>query len=229
MIVPSMTTLEPKTKTRAEELRQTLADDIIMGRIPPGERLDEASLARRFGVSRTPVREALGQLVVMGLVDSQPHRGGHAASISPAKLGQLFELMAEYEGACARLSAKRMTPAERRALEKIHEGSRDHMQRGDEAGYSELNDAFHEALYAGSHNDFLIEATQMTKQRLSPFRIAQFRQPGRLHRSFEEHSRVVEAVLRADQQAAEATIRDHVLYVNEAFVTFISTVERAGD
>ncbi len=121
-----------------------------------------------------------------------------------------------------------MTPAERRQLETIHEDSRALMRAGDAAGYGQANDAFHEALYAGSHNDYLIEATLNTKQRLSPFRTAQFRQVGRLHRSFEEHGRVVEAVLRGDQAAAEATIRDHVLYVNEAFITFVASVDPAG-
>ncbi len=217
---------EAKPATRAEELRHRLADDIIMGRLAPGVRLDEASLAKRFGVSRTPVREALGQLAVMGLVEGRPHRGVHVTSISSARMGQLFELMAEYEGACARMSAKRMSPSERRHLETIHEDSREAMRTGDEASYGRANDAFHEALYAGSHNDFLSDAARTTKQRLSPFRTAQFRQVGRLHRSFEEHGRVVEAILRGDQNDAEATIRDHVLYVNEAFITFIAGVER---
>lgn len=222
-----MSATDIKRKTRAEDLRRQLADDIIMGRLTPGTRLDEIGIAKRFGVSRTPVREALGQLAVMGLAVARPHRGVTVASISPEKMGQLFELMAEFEGACARLAAHRMTPAERRKLEAIHEDSRVLMQRGDAAGYGQANDAFHEALYAGSHNDYLIEATLNTKQRLSPFRTAQFRQVGRLHRSFEEHGRVVEAVLRGDQAAAEATIRDHVLYVNEAFITFVASVDPA--
>lgn len=198
-----------------------------MGRLPPGARLDEAGIAKRFGVSRTPVREALGQLAVMGLVVSRPHRGVTVASISSEKMGQLFELMAELEGACARLAATRMTPAERRRLQEIHEDSRALMRSGDANAYGLANDAFHEALYSGSHNDYLIEATLATKQRLSPFRSAQFRQTGRLHRSFEEHERVVEAVLRGDQTAAETTIRDHVLYVNEAFISFVASVDPA--
>lgn len=206
--------------TRAEELRQRLADDIVMGRLAPGERLDEAGIAARFGLSRTPVREAFGMLAMMGLVENRPHRGVIVSSISNDQLSQLFELMAEYEAACARLAAIRMTPAERRHLEQIHDASRAPMQAGDETAYSTANDAFHEALYAGSHNEFLIEATRHTKLRLSPYRAAQFRRSGRLHRSFTEHQRVVDAVLRGDPTGAEATMRDHVLYVNEAFVAF---------
>jgi DNA-binding GntR family transcriptional regulator len=88
-------------KTRAEDIRLQLADEIVLGRIPPGERLDEAGLAARFGVSRTPIREALRQLTVMGLVDSRPHRGVIVTEITAEKLAELFELMTELEAFCA--------------------------------------------------------------------------------------------------------------------------------
>src|SRR5215813_4484985 len=99
--------------TRAEELRLQLADEIVRGVLPPGSALDETDIARRFSVSRTPVREALRQLVASGLVDAQAHRGAVVARPSVERLTGMFEAMAELEGICAGLAAERMSPTER--------------------------------------------------------------------------------------------------------------------
>ena len=95
---------------------RAIGDRIVTGALRPGEKLDEASLAARFEVSRTPVREALGQLSAMGLVDRRPNRGAIVAVVTQEHLSSMFESMAELEGICARFSAERMTPGERRAL-----------------------------------------------------------------------------------------------------------------
>src|SRR5258707_9011850 len=107
--------------TRAEELRLQLADEIVRGVLAPGSALDETDIARRFSVSRTPVREALRQLVANGLVEARAHRGAVVARPSIERLTGMFEAMAELEAMCASLAAERMTPAERHRLEAIHE------------------------------------------------------------------------------------------------------------
>src|SRR5689334_18595572 len=111
----------PAKMTRAEELRLQLADEIVRGALPPGAALDETDIARRFAVSRTPVREALRQLVASGLVDAQAHRGAVVARPSVERLSGMFEAMAELEALCAGLAAERMPPLERQALEAVHE------------------------------------------------------------------------------------------------------------
>jgi DNA-binding GntR family transcriptional regulator len=109
--------------TRAEELRLQLADEIVRGALAPGAALDETEIARRFSVSRTPVREALRQLVASGLVEARAHRGAVVARPSLERLGGMFEAMAELEALCAGLAAQRMTPVERQRLEAIHESA----------------------------------------------------------------------------------------------------------
>ena len=96
--------------TRAEELRLQLADEIVRGVLPPGAALDETDIARRFSVSRTPVREALRQLVASGLVEARAHRGAVVAQPSLDRLTEMFEAMAELEALCAGLAAERMPP-----------------------------------------------------------------------------------------------------------------------
>src|SRR3954453_12159316 len=88
---------QPDKVTRAEELRLQLADEIVRGVLAPGSGLDETEIARRFGVSRTPVREALGQWVASGLVEPRPQRGAVGAQPSLKLLTGMFEAMAELE------------------------------------------------------------------------------------------------------------------------------------
>src|SRR3954453_3392735 len=111
----------PGKVTRAEELRLQLADEIVRGALPPGAALDETEIAQRFNVSRTPVREALRQLAVSGLVDARAHRGAVVARPSLDRLNGMVEAMVELEEVCAGLAAERMPGAERQSLEAVHE------------------------------------------------------------------------------------------------------------
>src|SRR6202789_1399881 len=97
--------------TRAEGLRLQLADEIVRGTLPPGAALDETDIARRFKVSRTPVREALRQLAASGLVDARAHRSAVVARPSIERLTGMFEAMDELEALCAAPPAGRMPPA----------------------------------------------------------------------------------------------------------------------
>ncbi len=97
------------TMRRAEALREQLEQDIVTGHFKPGERLDEQSLATRFGVSRTPIREALMQLASTGMVELQPRRGAFVASLSLREVLERFETMAALEGMCGALAARRIT------------------------------------------------------------------------------------------------------------------------
>ena len=96
-----------------ETLIQTLADDIVSGRLTPGTKLDAQSVAARFSVSRTPIRETFGYLAAMGLVTYRPNRGVMVSTLSPAVLNELYEAMAELEAALARLAALRMNSKQR--------------------------------------------------------------------------------------------------------------------
>jgi DNA-binding GntR family transcriptional regulator len=196
--------------TRAEELRLQLADEIVRGALPPGAPLDETDIARRFSVSRTPVREALRQLVASGLVDAQAHRGAVVAQPSVERLTGMFEAMAELEAICAGLAAERMSPTERYRLEAVHEELRVLSHAGNPERFHEVNERFHNAIYAGAHNDYIAETTLATRVRVQPFRRAQFRNLGRLAKSHAEHDRVVVAILRGDKSGAAGAMRAHI-------------------
>src|ERR1700732_4912646 len=168
----------PDKITRAEELRLQLADEIVRGVLPPGAALDETDIARRFNVSRTPVREALRQLVASGLVEARAHRGAVVAQPSIDRLTGMFEAMAELEALCAGLAAERMTPAERHRLEAVHEELRVLSHAGNPDRFHEVNERFHNTIYMGSQNGYIAELTLAPRVRVQPFRGAQFRNLG---------------------------------------------------
>ncbi|CAN5188665.1 GntR family transcriptional regulator [soil metagenome] len=209
--------------TRTESLRLQIADEIVSGVLEPGMPLDEQELAARFGVSRTPVREAIRQLSASGLVSVRPHRGAVVALPTPSQLDDMFEAMAELEALCAGLAARNMTVPERRGLEALHNELRLLVHEGDPASYHEKNEAFHAAIYAGSHNGYLAEMTLMTRARVAPFRRAQFRATGRLGGSYQEHDLIVQAILRGDQPGALEAMRAHIGIVRDAFRSYAET------
>ena len=217
MLAPSTQDLPWPRKTLAEELRLQLADEIVSGALTPGASLDETTLARRFDVSRTPVREAIRLLVASGLVEVRAHRAAVVARPSAAQLAGMFEVMAELEALCAGFAAERMTGVERRALEEIHKELRVMIQSGDPQRYHEVNEAFHNAIYNGAHNNYLAEITLATRARVQPFRRAQFRNLGRLAKSHVEHDRVVQAILRGEQGIAASAMYAHIVTVREEY------------
>lgn len=203
-------------RTSAEEIRRGLAERIISGALPPGTALDETQLAAEFAVSRTPVREALRLLAASGLVDQKPHAKALVAKPDEDELAGMFEVMGYLEALCAGLSAVAMTRAERAALDALHTEMSALVRDGDAVGYAEANDIFHTAIYDGAHNAYLADMTRSTRQRLQPFRRAQFGELGRLLKSHAEHGLIVEAILRGDREAAEGAMRSHISIVGDA-------------
>ncbi|MGK9052455.1 GntR family transcriptional regulator [Neorhizobium petrolearium] len=212
--------------TTVEQMVRAIADMIVTGAILPGEKLDEGSLAARFDVSRTPVREALRELGAMGLVAREPNRTAVVTNVTEAYLHSMFEAMAELEAICARLSAERMTVDERRALELDHRASMALVHQGADEDYSAYNTEFHTRLYRGAHNEHILEMVTQTRARLAPFRRAQFRLPGRLTKSYEEHGQIVTAIMRVDGAAAGQAAYSHVEIVSDASAVFAKANEK---
>jgi DNA-binding GntR family transcriptional regulator len=224
-----------KMTTLAETIRQKLADAILRGVYPPGARLDENGLAKRFHLSRTPVREALRHLASAGLVEMRPRRGAIVSLPTDSVLAEMFEVMGELEASCARLAAQRMSPAERVRLELVHRRSLEAVRGDDKESYRTLNFEFHDVIYRGAHNEFLSATTVGIRQRIAPFRRAQFALQDRLVKSYEEHGAIVSAVLRGDAEKASQLMRVHVNIVRAASRDYVhelgltAGISAAGD
>lgn len=195
---------------RVMEIVHALEQDILSGALKPGDRLDERGLSERFNVSRTPVREALGQLSATGLITSAPRRAAVVASVTFSDLVEMFEVMAEMESLCARLCARRMARPELVALEGTLDGCRMAMADQDPDLYYLRNVDFHEAIYKGSRNKYLERHTLQLRYRLAPYRRLQLHRQGRMTASDAEHQAIIDAIRVGDEDAAGAEMRRHV-------------------
>lgn len=215
-----------RTPTRSVALRERIEEEIATGRLMPGSRLDEIELAARFGVSRTPVREALIQLTSAGILEMRPRRGAVVPEVAPQRLVEMFEVMAGLEAMCGRLAARRMSDGEHQDLLRAHESCEAAVERQDVDTYYHQNEAFHHVIYRGSHNAFLAEQASVLHKRLRPYRRLQLRVRDRMPTSFAEHQAIVDAVLAGDGAAAEAALHAHVLVQGEKFTDLMASVYR---
>lgn len=213
-----MTETKPvrKSRTRADQIRESLADEIARGMLSPGVALDEVGLAQRFGVSRTPIREAIRQLEAIGFADARPRRGAVVATITKERLHEMFAVMSELEAVCAKLSAIQMKEEQKEALRNVHEEARRAAEVGDTDSYALLNTRFHETIYYGTNNSFMMELAESVRTRVAPYRRAQFWNTGRVTLSVAEHDAVVQAILRGDGDAAYQAMHKHVDTVSDA-------------
>lgn len=192
----------------ADRLRQLIYD----GELPPGSYVDERALAARFGISRTPLREALKVLHAEGLVLLTPRRGTRVAGeLTPQDLDEIFPLMALLEGLCAYEAVKKATPAAVRRLEALHERLERHAAAGDVARYYEQNYEFHEAIQELAANPYLSRAVSELRRFLRLLRGRQLRVPGRLASSLAEHRRLMRALRRRDADEAQRVMRAHLM------------------
>ncbi len=214
----------PATTRQSERLGEVIEERIVTGIYPPGTRLDEQELADGFGVSRTPVREALIQLASAGLIEIRPRRGATVPEVGAERVCEMFEVMAELEAMCGRLAARRITPGEQQALQDAHracEGARD---ANTPDVYYQLNEVFHRRIYEASHNGFLVEQATALHRRLRPYRRLQLRVRNRMTTSFSEHQAIVDAIVKGDSDLASALLRAHVTVQGERFPDLVATL-----
>ena len=193
-----------------ERIRETLEQAILLGELVDGERLDETRLAARFGVSRTPVREALSGLAAAGLVEHVAHRGAFARVPGAVEVAEMFEVMAELEALCARLGATRATPVDHARLATLAAACEAAAAAGDTDHYYRENERLHGALYALCGNGFLAEQAGALQRRLRAHRRLQLRAPRRLGESVAEHRAILAALRAGRAEEAAALARDHV-------------------
>lgn len=210
--------------SRVSEMRQALEEAILNGALAPGERLDERALAERFGVSRTPVREALSQLSSAGLVQIRPGAGATVVRLSPRQVVGMMEVLIELEGLAATLCARRMTLAERDELANIHTESGKVAETGDPIAYDACNRRLHGLIYAGSRNEHLEQQARHIRDRLRIYRGYPFLQAARPLKSHAEHGRIIRAILDGDDEGAGRAARDHMTTGGNIFVDMVASM-----
>lgn len=144
----------PHSDNLSERVRSEMEEAFLSGALVPGQVLDERSLAERFGVSRTPVREAVQSLASSGLLKVVSRVGIVVPKLTIKDLLALLEILAELEGICASFAARRMSAKERQLLREAMTACETAADKGDVAAYESANRAFHAAIYAGARNEW---------------------------------------------------------------------------
>lgn len=216
--MPKKTAISPK------QISDTLEEEILNGKYDPAGKLDEASLSKRFKVSRTPIREALRQLSASGLIELIPNRGAFLVQLSTNTLVEMFEVMANLEGLCGQLAARRIRTSQRKDLEAALEKCRvcESNQKEDVNAYYRANDKFHAVIHKAAQNEFLIETVEQIERRLRPYRRVQLHVPRRIRDSLREHEEIVEAILAGEAETAGEKMRNHILVQGERFNDFLA-------
>ncbi|MDG4719998.1 GntR family transcriptional regulator [Thalassospira sp. GO-4] len=195
----------------ADQLIEELKNEIQSGVLSPGDQLEEAALAERFGVSRTPVREAVRSLVESGLLETRSRKGAFVRVLSIKELIDLFEVCAELEGMACRLASERLTDAHLKNLLEGLEACNRAVEKEDTEAYAAANLQFHTAIHKASENDRLIDQLADLSRTINPYRSMPYGIRGRLEQSFEEHVNIKDAVLAGNGAEADFLMRDHMM------------------
>lgn len=219
MRAPSKLAARPRTSI--SDIVVAIENDIVKGAFVPDQRLDERQLSLRFGVSRTPIREALSRMAASGLVVTRPNQGVFVARLTLAEYLQQFEVMSGLEGLAAELCARRASPVEKAHIADIHRKASEAVASADKAAYIAHNLEFHNAIYKGSQNEFLEREVRSIRQRLEPYRRSIFGLQGRLQESHTEHGLILESILGSDEVAARNVMLLHLNMHRPSFADYL--------
>ncbi len=198
-----------KTST-VQRVEAALMEEISAGELAPGKRLDEAGLAERFGVSRTPIREVLSRLTAQGILVPGEKRGVFVAEYSREELAQIFEAMHEIESACARIASQRLNLLARTEIEFAQGECMVAAEAGDRTAYLRANEKFHMAIYKATGNPYMAEIASEFRRRTGPFRAKKFADKEDLVRSAESHKELIANIFSEDSATASNGMRSHM-------------------
>ena len=201
---------------------ETILDAIEDGTFRPGARLVESELAERFGVSRTPVREALQRLETQGLL-ARDGRSLIVASLDHSQMAELYAVRAQLEGLAARLAARHAVEEEIRVLKRM--AREDRALLGDPKALARANRRFHGQIHLASHNRFLVQQLDLVHRSMALMAETSLAVDGRGAEALDEHDRIVAAIAARDEAAAEDALRAHI---SAAFETRLTLGARDG-
>lgn len=196
-----------QTKTQNKDAYQLILEAIDTGVYQPGSRLVESELAERFGVSRTPIREALQRLETQSLL-TRDGRTLIVASLDHSQLSDLYVVRGALEGLAARLAARHATPEERAVLRDMLEADRKLIN--DPEAMSRANRRFHKQIHLASHNRFLVQQLDLVHRSMALLASTSIAVAGRPKDTLDEHERIVNAIAASDGDAADEALREHI-------------------
>jgi DNA-binding GntR family transcriptional regulator len=213
-----------EAKAAQKDAYGLILDAIDVGIYKPGDRLVESELAERFGVSRTPIREALQRLETQSLL-TRDGRSLIVASLDHNQLAELYVVRTELEGLAARLAARHAAPEEVRVLKEMVEEDRKHLD--DPGTLSRANRRFHKQIHLASHNRYLVQQLDLVHRSMALLATTSLAVEGRGEMALAEHAQIVDAIERGDGDAAYQALKDHISKAFETRLKSDSAIEAA--
>jgi DNA-binding GntR family transcriptional regulator len=208
--------VEPLKRQRlVDEATRALRDAILNGRFPEGARLRQTDLADRLGISRTPIRQALGRLQHEGLVQLLPGSGVRVTVLDLHEAAELYDLREVLDGLAARLAAGRASPAALAGLERALERMRQCLERQDENRWFVAHVAFHDGIFQASDNARLQALSAVVRLSIQRFHPLLLKTPRRLEDAYREHEAICAAIAARDAARAERLARSHITSARE--------------
>ena len=194
-------------QTLREKILETIREAILKGSLKPGEKVAEPELAERFGISRTPIREAFRQLESEGYLTVIPRKGAVVAALSERDVQEFYAIKSILEGYAAELAAINLSDKELEKLEAINNKLRALAAEGDVKAFFRVHNEFHDTFVKAADNSKLFDLIQQLGMKFSRLRMASLSVEGRLAISVDEHEKLMDAFRRHDGKAAEQLVK----------------------
>jgi len=207
-----------KHLTLREKILETIRDAIISGTLKPGEKVAEPDLAERFGISRTPIREAFRQLESEGYLTVIPRKGAVVVSFSERDVEEFYAIKSILEGYAARKACENLSPREIEKLQAINDRLRQLAAEGDVKHFFKVHNSFHELFVKAADNEKLTEMITGLVGRFQRLRIASLSVPGRMDFSVGEHQKIIDAFKNKDAELVEHLVRGNAEYGGKVLV-----------
>lgn len=201
-----------------DEAVSRIRDMIVEGQLEPGSKISEKQLCETFGISRTPVREALKVLATEGYLELLPNRGARVAQLTRKDLADLFHVMAALEGLAGELACAKITEPQLVEIRALHHEMLAHYARGDRAAYFRVNQAIHEAIIAAADNGVLTAQYESLCGRIRPARFMSSVSRERWDEAVREHGEILEALARRDGARLRDLLQQHLQHKHAALL-----------
>lgn len=208
----------------ADKVVTQISRDIENGTLRPGDPIDEAALSEKFGVSRTPLREAIRSLVNSGVLVTRPRKGASVRELTPKELLDLFEVSAELEGMACRLAATVLTDTNAELVKAALLECFAAAQANDVKRYAAANLAFHRSIHIASGNEALLSHLEKIQIHVNPYRFMPYEVRGRLALSAQEHNDIFDAILAGDGGKAETLMNDHMMLQGKRLPSIVQSL-----
>ena len=199
-----------ENRTLWQRVHEHLREEILAGRLPAGSELQEVGLSRELGVSRGPIREALGRLAAEGLVTVRPRRGAVVRALSEEEFLWAYQVREALEVMAVRLAVPQLTADDLGRLQRLIDEMTAHADAGAIGAFFDANSAFHHTFFDAARNPMLTEIYRQVCGQIDRYRLRSLELRGDLHRSIAEHKALLRAAKGRDADKASHLIAEHI-------------------